>query len=120
MISSGRACSQGDPGAGAIPYAGKASPASADFTNLRTECGWKLRNRLNQEHVPDIRSPHLLEVPFTFTPGTYFERLEEEFRLLTYSFAGGHQTKLLPKEEWATILGHSPNLADALLQSFFT
>jgi hypothetical protein len=26
-------------------------------------------------------------------------------------------TKLLPKDMWATILGHSPDIADALIQS---
>jgi len=101
-----------------IPYAGEGSPSSADFTNLRTECGWKLRNRLDREHVPDIRSPHSFSVPFTFVPGPYFERLKDELRPLIYSLAG-KQTRLLPKDEWATILGHSPDLADTLLQSFF-
>jgi len=35
---------------------------------------------------------------------------------LTYSL-GGRKTKLMPKDEWATILGHSPDVADALIQS---
>jgi len=35
---------------------------------------------------------------------------------LTYGLVG-KRTKLLPKDEWATILGHSPDVADALIQS---
>jgi len=35
---------------------------------------------------------------------------------LTYSLVG-RKTKLMPKDEWATILGHSPDVADALIQS---
>jgi hypothetical protein len=102
----------------AKPYIGEGSPMSSDFTNLRTECGWKLRNRLNVEHVTDIRAPFLSQVPFTFAPGTYFQRLKDELRPLTYSLVGGSQTKLLNKQDWAEILGHSPDIADALLQSF--
>jgi hypothetical protein len=59
-----------------------------------------------------------------------FKKRQEEMIKLDWSrrfinkatgigLAGGRQTKLLPKEEWATILGHSPDLADRLLQSFF-
>ena len=29
----------------------------------------------------------------------------------------GHKTKLMPKDQWSTILGHSPDVADALIQS---
>jgi len=36
--------------------------------------------------------------------------------ILTYSLVG-RKTKLMPKAEWATILGHSPDVADALIQS---
>jgi len=38
---------------------------------------------------------------------------------LTYGLVG-KLTKLLPKEEWATILGHSPDVADALIQSMIS
>jgi phage terminase large subunit len=102
----------------AMHYAGEGSPREKIFTNLRTECGWKLRNRLNQEHAPDIRAPHMLQVPFTFAPGAYIDRLRDELRPLTYSLAGGHQTKLLSKEDWSEVLGHSPDVADTILQSF--
>ena len=35
---------------------------------------------------------------------------------MTYGLAG-KLTKLMPKDEWATRLGHSPDVADALIQS---
>ncbi len=35
---------------------------------------------------------------------------------MTYGLVG-KMTKLLPKDVWATILGHSPDVADALIQS---
>ncbi len=43
-------------------------------------------------------------------------RLSEELRPLTYSLVG-RKTKLMPRGEWATILGHTSDVADALIQS---
>ncbi len=54
--------------------------------------------------------------PFYFCSGPYYVRLIDELRPLTYGLVG-KMTKLLPKDEWATILGHSPDVADALIQS---
>ena len=54
--------------------------------------------------------------PFYFCPGPYYVRLVDELRPLTYGLVG-KMTKLLPKEVWATILGHSPDVADTLIQS---
>jgi len=53
---------------------------------------------------------------FYFCSGDYYVRLVEELRPLTYSLVR-RKTKLMPKDEWATILGHSPDVADALIQS---
>ena len=99
------------------PYGGSSTPMNRDFVNLRSEAAWKLRNRLDVNHVPDIRTPYAVQVPFSFAAGSYLERLREELRPLTYSLVG-HQTKLLDKDDWTEILGHSPDVADALLQSF--
>lgn len=98
-------------------YAGAASPSSGDFTNLRTQGGWRLRQRLNPEHVPDTREPHKMQPWFHIPTGAFWHRLREELRVLTYDLCG-RQTRLMPKEEWAETLGHSPDLADALIQSF--
>jgi len=53
---------------------------------------------------------------FYFCPGDYYARLVDELRPLTYSLVG-RKTKLMPKDEWAAILGRSPDVADALIQS---
>jgi hypothetical protein len=101
----------------ARPYAGSGSPIDSQFADLRTEAAWKLRNRLDVQHAPDIRAPHIAQEPFSFVPGLYQERLRDEIRPLTYEFRGG-RTCLLAKDKWAEILGHSPDIADTLIQSF--
>jgi hypothetical protein len=102
---------------GARPYAGEASPSDDRFTNLRTEAAWKLHDRLDPQLAPDLARPQRLQQTFTIPPGDYWPRLREELKVLTYSLAG-RRTKLLPKEDWCTVLGHSPDVADALVQSF--
>ena len=87
------------------------------FTNLRTEAAWRLRNRLDPQHVPDLRAPHSGQTPFAIPNAPWWQRLREELAPLTYELAG-RQTKLLPKKDWAEILGHSPDVADALIQTF--
>jgi hypothetical protein len=101
----------------AVGYAGESSPRSSDFTNLRTEAAWLLRNRLNPDHIPDHRSPESVQTAFHIPPGNYWARMRDELKILTYSLVG-RQTKLMLKKDWATALGHSPDLADCLLQSF--
>ncbi|MGA2699929.1 MAG: hypothetical protein ABSH35_02365 [Isosphaeraceae bacterium] len=119
----------------AIPYAGEGRPQDPNsYVNLRTEAGWKLHNRLDTRHpvyapTPPGGPPCLPSPPgcgpaprvipqrdFYFCSGDYYVRLVEELRPLTYSLVG-RKTKLMPKDEWATILGHSPDVADALIQS---
>jgi phage terminase large subunit len=107
----------------AIPYAGEGRPQDPNsYVNLRTEAGWKLHNRLNTTHpvfapAAPGRPPRAIpQQDFYFCSGDYYVRLVEELRPLTYSLVG-RKTKLMPKDEWATILGHSPDVADALIQS---
>lgn len=102
----------------AIGYVGDGRPRDpGSFVNLRTEGGWMLRNRLDMQHAPDFRTPHAAQIPFCFAPGPYLDRLREELRPLTYSLVG-NMTKLLNKEDWAAALGHSPDVADTMIQSF--
>lgn len=102
----------------AIPYAGEASPQDPhSFTNLRSEAAWRLRQRLDAQHVPDMRTPMMSQPPFCIPSAEWYPRLREELKPLTYSLCG-KLTKLLPKKDWAEILGHSPDVADALIQSF--
>src|SRR5208283_3945550 len=107
----------------AIPYAGEGRPQDSIFNvTPSTEAGWKLHNRLDTT-LPTFapaspgRPPRPMpQRDFYFCAGDYYVRLVEELRPLTYSLVG-RKTKLMPKDEWATILGHSPDVADALIQS---
>jgi hypothetical protein len=101
----------------ATPYAGAAKPRAPQFKNLRTEAAWRLRQRLDPEGADDHREPGKHRPDFSIPPGDYWPRLREELAALTYDLAK-HQTRLLAKDDWKTVLGHSPDLADALLQSF--
>ena len=53
----------------AIGYAGEASPMDSSFTNLRTEAGWKLRQRLDPSHVPDLRALQHCAGTVSHSPG---------------------------------------------------
>ena len=66
-------------------------------------------------HCSTLRSMRT-QRPFYFCSGEYYVRLVDELRPLTYGLVG-RKTKLMPKDAWATILGHSPDVADALIQS---
>jgi len=102
-------------------YAGAGSPQSKDFANLRTEAAWRLRQRL--EPGADLHGSSVdrfalrLKVPFGIPRGPYWPRLREELKTLSYSMAG-RKIKLLPKADHAILLGHSPDIGDALMQSF--
>jgi len=101
----------------ARPYAGSGHPRDRSFQNLRSEAAWKLRCRLDPEHIPDMRAPHSTQEPFSFCPGAYQERLRESVRHLTYELIGP-TTCLLSKQDWVDALGYSPDVCDALIQSF--
>ena len=108
----------------AVPYAGEGRPRDANtFVNLRSESAWRLRNRLDLTHTvyePPAHGGALAPVEaagnLPLLRGAYYDRLVSELRPLTYSLVG-RKTKLMPKDEWAAILGHSPDIADALIQS---
>ncbi len=80
-----------------------------------------MHNRLDVPHA--LRAPgwqpprpHANATPLPLCPGVHYARLVEELRPLTYGLVG-HKTKLMPRDQWSTILGHSPDVADALIQS---
>ena len=80
---------------------------------------WRVASgeRRESHQLATRHSPLLVtQRPFYFCPGPYYVRLVDELRPLTYGLVG-KRTKLLPKDEWATILGHSPDVADTLIQS---
>jgi hypothetical protein len=100
---------------GCVGYAGESSPQSRDFTNLRTEAAFMLRRRLDPVYQPDMAGPRRPD--FQIPPGPFWDRLRTELRALTYDLVG-RQTRLIPKKDLLAKLGHSPDIADALIQSF--
>jgi len=100
----------------AVGYTGSGAPSSGDYTNLRTEAAFRLRNRLNPKGSPDWRQPFLPQVPYSIPPGDYWPRLRDELSKLTYHLVG-MQTALLSKEDHCKILGHSPDSSDAFTQA---
>lgn len=76
-----------------------------------------LRQRLDPNFIPAPGQPELARPFFAIPPGPYFARLRDELKPLTYHLVG-RKTALLTKKDWQTILQHSPDLADALIQSF--
>ncbi len=101
-------------------YAGERRPKDPSFVNLRTEAAWKLHDRLDVSHMRyeprPAAAPRRRErnPPFHFCPGVHYARLVAELRPLTYGLVG-RKTKLMPKDQSSTILGHSPDVADALI-----
>jgi hypothetical protein len=100
---------------GCVGYAGAGKPRSTDFRNLRSEAAWRLRQRIDPQYTRG--GPGSDKPPFTIPNGPYWPRLRQELKVLTYRIVG-RRTSLLDKEDHAIILGHSPDIADALIQSF--
>ena len=103
----------------AKPYNGEGRPLNPDvFTNLRSEAAWQLRTRLNPEWYPDARDPHRRQPGYHIPPGSFWPRLRDELLALEYHSVGG-KTQLILKKDVCARLGHSPDLADAMIQAFF-
>jgi hypothetical protein len=103
---------------GAKPYAGSGRPRSPEqFVNLRTEGAWKMKHRLDPTWVPDPVHPHAKLPLFHIPPGPWWAEMREELLALNYDLRG-KQTRLVDKQELMDRLGRSPDLADALIQSF--
>jgi hypothetical protein len=100
----------------ATGYFGSGS-GKGDFTNMRTLAAWRLRRRLDPEESGDSSRPHERQPAFYIPPGTYWDSMREELSQLKYELVG-RKTKLENKEDLAKRLGRSPDLADALIQSF--
>jgi len=103
---------------GAIGYSGSGTLLRRhDFINLRSEAAWTLRHRLDPTWVPDPSNANAKHVPFHIPPGPWWPALREELKALTYDLVG-RKTRLIDKQELRDRLGRSPDLADALIQSF--
>lgn len=81
-----------------------------DFFNLRTAAAWAMRNAFDPG-----RPGH---VPFSIPDDEHGRRLREEVLALRYDLTG-RKTRLEPKEDLTARLGHSPDYADALIQTFW-
>jgi hypothetical protein len=104
---------------GAKPYAGSGRPRDPhQFANLRTEGAWRMKHRLDPTWVPDPAHPHAQLPMFHIPAGTYWPEMREELMALDYHLVGDRQTRLVEKESLIDRLGRSPDLADALIQSF--
>jgi phage terminase large subunit len=102
----------------AQPYAGEGSPADKlQFTNLRTEAAWRVRQRLDPGFSADARDPHKRQPHFHIPQGPWWPRMHEELKALTYDLVG-KQTRLIKKADLLVRLGRSPDLCDAFCQSF--
>jgi hypothetical protein len=103
---------------GAVPYCGAAGASNKGlFPGRRSEAAWSLRCRLNPEWCPDWRDPAVRQPPFHIPPGPWWPRLREELLALEYGHVGV-QIVVLRKEDHVARLGRSPDLSDALIQSF--
>ncbi len=69
--------------------------------------------------IPDVSAAHLIDPAWVNhhraaqRPAVPRNHHINTTRRISYDLS----KKLMPKDEWATILGHSPDVADALIQS---
>jgi hypothetical protein len=104
---------------GAKPYAGSGRPRlPKQFVNLRTEGAWTMKHRLDPTWVPDPVHPQAKLPIFHIPAGPWWPEMREELMALDYGLVGDRQTRLVDKQELMDRLGRSPDLADALIQSF--
>lgn len=99
----------------ARPYRGSAS-VKGDFANMRSYCGWKLRQRLDPDR-DDPHHPGQKQVPFILKPGPWWLQMREEMAEVKYELIG-QKVKLENKDDLMIRLGRSPDFFDAVAQSF--
>lgn len=99
--------------AGCRPYKG-AEAGGDGFVNLRSAAAWAFRQRIDPDRTDAAGQK---QPPFAIPPSDSWPALRDELLALTYDLVGG-KTRLIRKEDLKAVLGHSPDYADALLQSF--
>ena len=87
------------------------------YTNRRSEAAYRLRLRLKPDHPADLNVPELAQRPFAIPRGPWWAKLREELAALTFDEVNG-QTRLILKKDLEIKLGRSPDISDALIQSF--
>ena len=87
---------------------GAAAKDSDQFANVRAEAYWRLRNALSPE----------AEHPLSIADTPELKRLAYELPVARYKFNSAGKIILEPKEDIKKRLGKSPDLADALAQTY--
>jgi hypothetical protein len=98
---------------GAVPYFG-AKSGRRRAANLRIASALLLAVRLDPGHTIIPNQP---QHPFYIPNDKWWPDLREELAQLRYDLAGD-RTRLESKADFMDRLGHSPDLADALIQTF--
>jgi hypothetical protein len=103
---------------GARPYKGSLEVSQkAAAKNLRSQAGWNLRRRLDPEHN-DLSGPvPVKQLPFHIST-EHLTELRPQINACSYSQAANGKVQLTPKENISKMIGHSPDLLDALMMSF--
>ena len=104
-----------------FPTRAKATADANTFVNLRSEAAWKpqwldLTHTVYEPPAHGGACPAHGRRELSTSSGGVLRPAGHELRPLTYTLVG-RKTRLMPKDEWAAILGHSPDIADALIQS---
>lgn len=87
--------------------------------NLRSAAAWRMRQRLDPAHHAAGRGGVLVpQRPFAVRAEVLASGLRRELQALRYGLTGTGGIALEAKEELVKRLGGSPDLADALIQSF--
>lgn len=83
------------------------------FGNLRSAAAWQLRQRLDPEIRPRTHTQPVFSIrPDLLTP------MRRELEALRWTIDGDRRVALEPKADMAARIGHSPDFADTLVQSF--
>lgn len=96
------------------PYGGGDS-GGGRFFNLRSAAAWLVRQRLDPDADP--QGTGKVQSPFLIRPED-LALLRKELSGLKWTINNERKIALQPKEEYMAELGHSPDFADTMIQSF--
>ena len=83
------------------------------FSNLRSAAAWLLRQRLDPEQRPRAGT----RPTFSIKPD-HLALVRRELEALRWTIDGDRRVALEPKDEMVARIGHSPDFADTVVQSF--
>jgi phage terminase large subunit len=94
---------------GAVPLHNGSSAIHPEFQNLKTECYYRLADAVNSDEVL-IRAN---------VESKLKERIISEFQCIKRSSDVGEKLKLLPKADVKNLIGHSPDITDAIAYRYY-